>query len=154
LIPSGHGEPEGGWTSPLVTTSAIVGEGVARPRILWSTLGVKAGGSGGLSNQKLWHSEKERRNRINSGITTMAHFFLWTVWRSASTDRQDKWQERLKGQRREREICSSIGDGGGEHLRDESTGRRSCSRLNPEKLELVFNQCAGRTVEPTPRFQW
>jgi len=89
--------------SPLVYTSALVGEGVVfgSGGFGGSTLAVKAGGSGDLSNQKLWYVQKEKKNRISSGIITKGHVFLCNMDGIAQcielTTGKDKWLERLKG---------------------------------------------------------
>jgi outer membrane protein assembly factor BamB len=142
--------------SPLVYTSALVGEGVVfgSGGFGGSTVAVKAGGSGDLSNQKLWHVQKEKKNRISSGIIHKGHVFLCNMDGVAQclelTTGKDKWSERLKGNGAKGEIWgSTIMVGENIYVMNQS-GDTFVFKANPEKLEVVAINSLGELSNSTP----
>src|SRR6185503_6960604 len=88
--------------NPLVYTSPVAGEGIilGTGGFAGSTLAVKAGGRGDLSPEKLWHVQKEKKNRLSTGVVRQGHVFLCNMDGMAQcielATGKDKWLERLK----------------------------------------------------------
>jgi outer membrane protein assembly factor BamB len=142
--------------SPLVYTSAIVGEGVVvgAGGFGGSTLAIKAGGNGDLSNQQLWYVQKEKKNRISSGVITKGHIFLCNMDGVAQcielTTGKDKWLERLKPTGAKGEIWGSTIMAGDNIYVVNQSGDTFVLKANPEKLEVVSTNPLNEPSNSTP----
>jgi outer membrane protein assembly factor BamB len=145
-----------GGLSPLVYTSAIAGEGVivGAGGFGGSTLAIKAGGTGDLTDQKLWHVQKEKKNRISSGVIRNGHVFLCNMDGVAQcielTRGKDKWLERLKPTGAKGEIWGSTILAGDNIYVVNQSGDTFVMKANPEKLELVSINALSEPSNSTP----
>lgn len=95
------------WTcrglNPLIYTSPVFGEGVivASGGYGGSTIAVRPGGSGDVTDtHRLWHKERDKQ-RIGTGIITGGHFYVLNTPGTAQcielATGREVWEERLKG---------------------------------------------------------
>lgn len=142
--------------SPLVYTSPIAGEGMifGTGGFGGSTFAIKAGGEGDLSNQKLWYVQKEKKNRISSGVISKGHVFLCNMDGVAQCTElatgKDKWSERLKPTAANGEIWGSMIMTGDNIYVVNQSGDTFVIKANPEKLELVSTNPLGEPSNSTP----
>ncbi|HWN97608.1 MAG TPA: PQQ-binding-like beta-propeller repeat protein [Methylomirabilota bacterium] len=142
--------------SPLVYTSAIAGEGVivGAGGFSGSTVAIKAGGRGDLSNQKLWFVQKEKKNRISSGVISKGHVFLCNMDGVAQcielATGKEKWNERLKATAAKGEIWGSTVLVGDNVYVINQSGDTFVFKANPEKLELVATNPLNEMSNATP----
>ena len=142
--------------SPLVYTSAIAGEGMifGTGGFGGSSFALKAGGKGDLSNQKLWFVQKEKKNRISSGVIAKGHVFLCNMDGMAQcielATGKDKWLERLKASGAKGEIWGST-ILVGEHIYViNQSGDTFVFKANPEKFELIATNPLNEPSNSTP----
>ena len=142
--------------SPLIYASALAGEGVvfASGGFGGSTLAVPAGGSGDLSHQKLWFVQKEKKNRISSGVISRGHVFLCNMDGMAQCIElktgRDKWLERLKPSGANGEIWGSTVMVGDHIYVVNKSGDTFVFKANPEKLEMVAINALMEPSNSTP----
>src|SRR6185436_7978049 len=105
--------------NPLIYSSAVVGDGilVGTGGFSGSTVAVKAGGTGDVSKQKLWSVQREKKNRLSTGVVRGGHLFLANMDGIAEcielATGQSKWNERLKATGASGEIWGSMVLAGG-----------------------------------------
>ena len=142
--------------SPLVYASAIAGEGVivGTGGFGGSTLAIKAGGTGDLSNQKLWHVQKEKKNRISSGVITKGHVFLCNMDGFAQcnelTTGKEMWLERVKPTGASGEIWGSTVMAGDNIYFVNQSGDTIVMKANPEKFDLLATNPLQEHCNTTP----
>ncbi len=142
--------------SPLVYTSAIAGEGMifATGGFGGSTFAIKQGGSGDLSSRKLWYVQKEKKNRISSGVIAKGHVFLCNMDGVAQcielATGKDKWQERLKPTGANGEIWGSTVMAGDNIYVVNKSGDTFVFKANPAKLELISTNPLNEPSNSTP----
>jgi len=105
--------------SPLVYSSPVAAEGIilGTGGFMGSTVAIKAGGAGDVSKDKLWSVQRERKNRISTGVVSKGHVFLCNMDGVAQclelATGKEKWNERLKATGAKGEIWGStvmVGD--------------------------------------------
>ena len=142
--------------SPLVYTSAIAGEGMifGSGGFGGSTFAIRQGGSGDLSNQKLWFVQKEKKNRISSGVIAHGHVFLCNMDGVAQcvelATGKDKWIERLKPTGANGEIWGSTVLVGDNVYVVNKSGDTFVFKANPAKLEIISVNPLGEVSNSTP----
>jgi outer membrane protein assembly factor BamB len=142
--------------SPLVYTSAIAGEGMifGTGGFGGSTFALKAGGSGDLSEKKLWFVQKEKKNRISSGVIAKGHVFLCNMDGVAQcielATGKDKWLERLKPVGPKGDIWGSTVMVADNIYVVNQSGDTFVFKANPEKLELVATNPLNEPSNATP----
>jgi outer membrane protein assembly factor BamB len=115
---------------------------------------VKAGGTGDVSDQKLWSVQREKKNRISTGIITQGHLFICNMDGIAQcielSTGKDKWLERLKPTAATGEIWgSTIMVGENIYVMNQS-GDTIVMKANPEKFELVSTNPLKDLSNSTP----
>jgi outer membrane protein assembly factor BamB len=104
-------------------------------------MAIQAGGIGDLSGQKLWYVQKEKKNRISSGMIAQGHVFLCNMDGVAQCIElrtgKDKWVERLKPSGAKGDIWGSTIMAGSNIYVVNQSGDTFIFKANPEKLELV-----------------
>jgi outer membrane protein assembly factor BamB len=119
-----------------------------------STVAVKSGGKGDLSKDKLWHVQKERKNRISTGVVSKDHLFLCNMDGIAQcielATGKDKWQERLKATGSKGEIWGSTVMVGDNIYVVNQSGDTFVFKANPEKFELVATNPLNEPSNSTP----
>jgi outer membrane protein assembly factor BamB len=142
--------------SPLVYTSVMAGEGVVvgAGGFMGSTVAVKAGGAGDLSNQKLWYVQREKKNRISTGVIHQGHVFLCNMDGMAQciefATGKDKWTERLKPTGASGEIWGSTVMVGDNIYVVNQSGDTLVMKANPEKFELISTNPLKEPSTSTP----
>jgi outer membrane protein assembly factor BamB len=142
--------------NPLVYTSVMAGEGVVvgAGGFMGGTVAVKAGGTGDVSDQKLWSVQREKKNRISTGIITQGHLFICNMDGIAQcielSTGKDKWSERLKPTAAKGEIWgSTIMVGENIYVMNQS-GDTIVMKATPEKFELVSTNPLKDLSNSTP----
>ena len=119
-----------------------------------STVAIKAGGSGDVSASRLWHVQREKKNRISTGVVSKGHLFLCnmdgvTQCIELQTGKE-KWNERLKSTAAKGEIWGSAILVGENIYVVNQSGDTFVFRANPEKLDLITTNPLGDMSNSTP----
>ncbi|HEX8311736.1 MAG TPA: PQQ-binding-like beta-propeller repeat protein, partial [Chthoniobacteraceae bacterium] len=103
-----------GGLNPLLYTSPIVGEGVAVGMSGYggSSVAVRTGGSGDVTEtHRVWHKPRDKQ-RIGSGVITGGHIYIMNMPGTAQCidlkTGETKWEERLKGSGAKSESWASM----------------------------------------------
>jgi outer membrane protein assembly factor BamB len=129
--------------NPLIYTSVMAGEGVVvgTGGFFGATVAVKADGAGDISDRKLWSVQREKKNRLSTGVITKGHVFLCNMDGIAQClelmTGKDKWSERLKPTGASGEIWGSTIMAGDNLYVVNRSGDTLVMKANPEKFELV-----------------
>jgi outer membrane protein assembly factor BamB len=125
------------YTSPVASDGVIVGVG----GFMGSTVAIRSGGSGDLSNDRLWFVQREKKNRISTGVVSKGHLFLCNMDGIAQCIELksgiEKWSERLKGTGPSGEIWGSMVLAGDNIYVVNQSGDTFVLKADPLKLELV-----------------
>jgi outer membrane protein assembly factor BamB len=138
------------YSSPVAADGVIVGTG----GFMGSTVAIKAGGSGDVSASRLWHVQREKKNRISTGVVSKGHLFLCnmdgvTQCIELQTGKE-KWNERLKSTAAKGEIWGSAILVGENIYVVNQSGDTFVFRANPEKLDLITTNPLGDMSNSTP----
>jgi outer membrane protein assembly factor BamB len=142
--------------SPLVYASQVAGEGiiVGMGGFMGSTVAVKSGGTGDISKERLWHVQRERKNRLSTGVIHGGHVYVAnsdgvTQCIELATG-TEKWNERLRGSGAKGEIWGSAILVGDNIYVTNQSGDTFVFKANPEKLEIVSANPLGEMSNATP----
>ncbi|HEY0548935.1 MAG TPA: PQQ-binding-like beta-propeller repeat protein [Verrucomicrobiae bacterium] len=142
--------------NPLVYTSPVAGEGiiVGTGGFAGGTVAVKAGGVGDMSKDRLWHVQKEKKNRLSTGVVSKGHVFLCNMDGMAQcfelATGKDKWLERLKPSGAKGEIWGSTVLVSDNIYVINQSGDTFVFKANPEKFELVSTNPLNEPSNSTP----
>jgi outer membrane protein assembly factor BamB len=142
--------------SPLTYTSPIVSDGIAMAAggFSGSTLALKLGGTGDISKDKLWSVQREKKNRISTGVVSKGHVFLCNMDGVAQclelATGKDKWLERLKPSGAKGEVWGSTVLVGENIYVINQSGDTFVFKANPEKFELVSVNALNESSNSTP----
>ena len=145
-----------GGLNPLVYTSVMAGEGVVLGTggFFGATVAIKAGGTGDISDKKLWAVQREKKNRLSTGVITSGHVFLCNMDGIAECFElqtgKEKWTERLKPTGGTGEIWGSMVMAGGQLYIVNRSGDTIVMRADPEKFELVATNPLKELSNATP----
>jgi outer membrane protein assembly factor BamB len=114
---------------------------------------VKAGGTGDVSKQKLWYVQRERKNRLSTGVVKGGHLFLANMDGIAEclelTTGKSKWNERLKATGPSGEIWGSMVLASDNIYVVNQSGDTAVIKANPEKFEVVAINPVGERSNST-----
>jgi outer membrane protein assembly factor BamB len=145
-----------GGLNPLVYTSVMAGEGVivGAGGFFGATTAVKAGGTGDLSDKKLWSVQREKKNRLSTGVITKGHVFLCNMDGVAQClelqTGNEKWTERLKPTGGTGEIWGSMVMAGDNIYVVNRSGDTLVVKADSEKFELVATNPLKEMSNSTP----
>ncbi|HMJ90616.1 MAG TPA: PQQ-binding-like beta-propeller repeat protein, partial [Candidatus Acidoferrum sp.] len=142
--------------NPLVYASPMAGEGIiiGAGGFMGGTVAIKAGATGDISKDRLWHVQREKKNRISTGVVSKGHVFICnmdgvTQCIELATG-NEKWNERLKGSGAKGEIWGSSVLAGDNIYVINQSGETFVFKANPEKLEVVATNALGEPSNATP----
>ncbi len=125
------------YASPVASDGVIVGAG----GFMGSTVAIKSGGSGDVSSDRLWYVQREKKNRISTGVLSKGHLFICNMDGMAQCIELksgiEKWNERLKPTGASGEIWGSAVLVGDNVYVVNQSGDTFVFKANPEKLEIV-----------------
>jgi outer membrane protein assembly factor BamB len=142
--------------SPLVYTSAVATDKIVLGTggFMGSTVAIKAGGKGDMSGERLWHVQREKKNRISTGVVSQGHVFLCNMDGIAQcielATGKEKWNERLKATGSKGEIWGSTVLVGENIYVINQSGDTFVFKANPEKLELLATNALNELSNATP----
>lgn len=142
--------------SPLVYTSPMAGEGIiiGAGGFMGSTVAVKSGGSGDVSKDKLWSVQRERKNRISTGVVSKGHVYICNMDGLAQcielATGKEKWNERLKASGAKGEIWGSTVMVGDNIYVINQSGDTFVFKANPEKPEVIATNALNEPSNSTP----
>jgi outer membrane protein assembly factor BamB len=142
--------------SPLVYSSVMAGEGIilGAGGFMGSTVAVKAGGTGDISKDRLWYVQREKKNRISTGVVSKGHVYICNMDGVAQcielATGKEKWNERLKASGAKGEIWGSTVLVGDNIYVVNQSGDTFVFKANPEKLEVVAINSFGEMSNSTP----
>lgn len=138
------------YTSPLAGGGYVVGLG----GYFGGSVAVKQGGSGDLSNQKVWSVKREKRHLLSSGVIQGRHIFISNTigvaeCRELETGKQ-LWEERLKSTGADGETWGSMILVGENLYVMNRSGDTFVIRANPEKFDLLATNPLKELANSTP----
>jgi outer membrane protein assembly factor BamB len=142
--------------NPLLYASPVAGEGyiVGMGGYFGGTVAVKMGGSGDLSDQKVWSVKREKRHRLSSGVIKDKHIYISNTIGVAEclelqTGKQ-LWEERLKATGANGEIWGSMVRAGDRLYVVNQSGDTFVIRATPEKFEPLAVNPLNEHCNTTP----
>jgi len=142
--------------NPLLYTSPLAGDGyvVGLGGYFGGSVAVKMGGSGDLSQHKVWSVKREKRHLLSSGVIKGRHLFISNTigvaeCRELETGKQ-LWEERLKTTGASGETWGSMILVGDNLYVVNQSGDTFVLRATPEKFDLLATNPLKEHCNTTP----
>ena len=141
--------------NPLVYTSPLAGDGyvVGLGGYFGGSVAVKMGGTGDLSDQKVWSVKREKRHRLSSGVIKDKHIYISNTIGVAeclelATGKQ-LWEERLKATGPNGETWGSMVRAGDRLYVINQSGDTFVLRARPDKFDQLAVNPLGEHCNTT-----